>query len=182
VAIGDRVLDWRGAGRRRGRPRRLRAAEPQRLPRRGPGGLGLDPPRRATSAQPPEELEPHLVPLDEVRLHLPIEVADYVDFYASEHHAGNVGRIFRPDGPPLTPNWKHMPIGYHGRAGTVVVSGSEIVRPPGPAEGSERPCAAVRTESQAGHRGRARLGGRRGARRSGSRSRSTASPSMSSGW
>ena len=79
----------------------------------------------------PEDLEPHLVPLDQVRLHLPIEVADYVDFYASEHHAGNVGRIFRPDGPPLTPNWKHMPIGYHGRAGTVVVSGSEIVRPRG---------------------------------------------------
>ena len=79
----------------------------------------------------PEELEPHLVPMDEVRLHLPIEVADYVDFYASEHHASNVGRIFRPDGPPLTPNWKHMPIGYHGRAGTVVVSGTEIVRPRG---------------------------------------------------
>ena len=68
---------------------------------------------------------------DDVRLHLPIEVADYVDFYASEHHAGNVGRIFRPDGPPLTPNWKHMPIGYHGRAGTVVVSGTDVVRPRG---------------------------------------------------
>ncbi len=66
-----------------------------------------------------------------VLLHLPIEVADYVDFYASEHHAGNVGRMFRPDGPPLTPNWKHMPIGYHGRAGTVVVSGTDVVRPRG---------------------------------------------------
>ena len=53
-------------------------------------------------------------------MHLPFEVADYVDFYASEHHATNVGRIFRPDGEPLTPNWKHLPIGYHGRAGTVV--------------------------------------------------------------
>ncbi|MGL4175436.1 MAG: fumarylacetoacetase [Dermatophilaceae bacterium] len=78
-----------------------------------------------------DAVEPHLVPLDEVRLHLPIEVADYVDFYASEHHATNVGRIFRPDGEPLTPNWKHLPIGYHGRAGTVVVSGTDIVRPSG---------------------------------------------------
>ncbi len=79
----------------------------------------------------PEALEPHLTPLDHVQLHLPIEVADYVDFYASEYHASNVGRIFRPDGPPLTPNWKHMPIGYHGRAGTVVVSGTDVVRPRG---------------------------------------------------
>ena len=64
-------------------------------------------------------------------MHLPFEVADYVDFYASEHHASNVGRIFRPDGEPLTPNWKHLPIGYHGRAGTVVVSGTPIRRPKG---------------------------------------------------
>jgi fumarylacetoacetase len=62
---------------------------------------------------------------------LPIEVADYVDFYASEHHATNVGRMFRPDSEPLTPNWKHLPIGYHGRSGTVVVSGTDIVRPSG---------------------------------------------------
>ncbi len=70
-------------------------------------------------------------PMSEVRLHLPIEVADYVDFYASEHHASNMGRIFRPDSEPLLPNWKHMPIGYHGRAGTVVVSGTGIIRPLG---------------------------------------------------
>ncbi|MCM2578380.1 fumarylacetoacetase [Streptomyces meridianus] len=76
-------------------------------------------------------VEPLLHPLDGVTLHLPFEVADYVDFYASEHHATNVGRIFRPDGEPLTPNWKHLPIGYHGRAGTVVVSGTPVVRPNG---------------------------------------------------
>ncbi len=62
---------------------------------------------------------------------LPFTVADYVDFYASEHHATNVGAIFRPDGDALTPNWKHLPIGYHGRAGTVVVSETAIVRPTG---------------------------------------------------
>ena len=64
-------------------------------------------------------------------MHLPFAVADYVDFYASEQHATNVGRIFRPDGEPLTPNWRHLPIGYHGRAGTVVVSGTPIRRPCG---------------------------------------------------
>ncbi len=73
-----------------------------------------------------------LYPLHEVTLHLPVEVADYVDFYASEHHAANLGRLFRPQNPdPLTPNWKHLPIGYHGRAGTIVVSGTDIVRPSG---------------------------------------------------
>jgi fumarylacetoacetase len=76
-------------------------------------------------------VESHLVPRTEVSLHLPFEVADYVDFYSSEHHATNVGRLFRPDSEPLTPNWKHLPIGYHGRAGTVVVSGTDVVRPAG---------------------------------------------------
>lgn len=79
-----------------------------------------------------ETITPYLHPLSSVTLHLPFEVADYVDFYASENHARNVGRIFRPDAPdPLTPNWKHLPIGYHGRAGTVVVSGTDVVRPSG---------------------------------------------------
>jgi len=78
-----------------------------------------------------EVTERFLRPLSEVTLHLPFEVADYVDFYASEHHATNVGRIFRPDSAALTPNWKHLPIGYHGRAGTVVVSGTPVVRPKG---------------------------------------------------
>ncbi|WP_435746693.1 fumarylacetoacetate hydrolase family protein [Nocardioides sp. SYSU DS0663] len=71
------------------------------------------------------------LPLADVELHLPFEVADYVDFYASEHHATNVGRILRPDSEPLLPNWKHLPVGYHGRAGTVVPSGTPVVRPRG---------------------------------------------------
>jgi fumarylacetoacetase len=76
-------------------------------------------------------VEPHLLPRAEVRMHLPVEVADYVDFYSSRHHAENLGRMFRPDSPPLTPNWQHLPIGYHGRAGTVAVSGTPVVRPCG---------------------------------------------------
>lgn len=76
-------------------------------------------------------LGPALEPLDMVQLHLPFEVADYVDYYASIDHASNVGKIFRPDGDALMPNWKHMPVSYHGRAGSVVVSGTDIHRPCG---------------------------------------------------
>ena|SRR5487761_82202 len=78
-----------------------------------------------------DAVEPALVGIGEVTMHLPVEVGDYVDFYASEQHAANVGRIFRPGSNPLTPNWKHLPIGYHGRSGTVVVSGTDVVRPYG---------------------------------------------------
>ncbi|BEP13490.1 fumarylacetoacetase [Acidothermaceae bacterium B102] len=76
-------------------------------------------------------VEPHLHPAQAVTMHLPFAVADYVDFYASEVHATTLGRLFRPDGDALTPNWKHLPIGYHGRAGTVVVSGAGVRRPSG---------------------------------------------------
>ncbi|WP_019201795.1 fumarylacetoacetase [Tsukamurella sp. 1534] len=72
-----------------------------------------------------------LHPLADVALRLPFEVADYVDFYASEQHATNLGRMFRPDAAALLPNWKHLPVGYHGRAGTVVSSGTPVVRPAG---------------------------------------------------
>jgi fumarylacetoacetase len=77
----------------------------------------------------PDAVTGLLVPLAGVTLHLPFEVADYVDFYSSEHHASNVGQILRPGQPALLPNWRHLPIGYHGRAGTVVVGGTDIVRP-----------------------------------------------------
>lgn len=77
--------------------------------------------------------------LHATELHLPFEVADYVDFYASEHHASNLGRLFRPDAEPLLPNWKHLPVGYHGRAGTVVVSGTDVVRPSGQRKAPDEP-------------------------------------------
>jgi fumarylacetoacetase len=86
-------------------------------------------------------ITPALVRLADVELSLPFEVADYVDFYSSLDHAANVGRMFRPDQEPLAPNWRHLPIGYHGRSGTVVVSGTPIVRPSGQSRppGSEAP-------------------------------------------
>lgn len=77
------------------------------------------------------EVEPDLHRLDRVESLLPFRVGDYVDFYSSEYHARNVGQIFRPGQPSLLPNWRHLPVGYHGRAGTVVVSGTPVVRPSG---------------------------------------------------
>jgi fumarylacetoacetase len=71
------------------------------------------------------------VPLSEARAQLPIAVGDYVDFYSSLEHATNLGRMFRPDGDPLLPNWRHLPVGYHGRASSVVPSGTPVRRPRG---------------------------------------------------
>jgi fumarylacetoacetase len=75
--------------------------------------------------------DPERIPLSEITLHLPFEVADYTDFYSSEQHALNVSAILRPDAPGLPEHWKHLPIGYHGRSSTVVVSGTPIRRPSG---------------------------------------------------
>ncbi len=72
-----------------------------------------------------------LVPMADVELLMPIRAGDYVDFYSSLHHATNLGRMFRPDGEPLLPNWRHIPIGYHGRSSSLVVSGTSVIRPSG---------------------------------------------------
>ena len=74
---------------------------------------------------------PHLVPCRDVSMLMPFAVGDYVDFYASLDHASNVGRLLRPGQESLLPNWRHLPVGYHGRAGTVVPSGTDIARPRG---------------------------------------------------
>ena len=77
-----------------------------------------------------------LIPRDEVTLLKPVEPANYTDFYASIHHATRIGKLFRPDNP-LLPNYKHVPIGYHGRASSIVVSGTPIRRPHGQTRPSE---------------------------------------------
>lgn len=76
------------------------------------------------------DLEVHLIGQSEVRMHLPCLIGDYTDFYVGIHHATNVGRQFRPD-QPLLPNYKYVPIGYHGRASSVRASGEPVVRPSG---------------------------------------------------
>lgn len=87
--------------------------------------------RLLTDPRHREQVQPHLVPRAAVSLHLPVQIGDYVDFYSSRQHAENVGRIFRPDSPPLPANWTHLPSGYHGRSGTIRVSGTPVLRPHG---------------------------------------------------
>jgi fumarylacetoacetase len=130
--VGDAVVD-------------LRAAEPD-LP--VPPGTFARPSLNAFMALGREtwdavrerlpQLDTGTVPVTE-QLHLPFEVAEYVDFYSSREHAENMGRLFRPDADPLPPNWLHLPIGYHGRSGTVVVSGTPIVRPKGQLKAPDEP-------------------------------------------
>lgn len=89
--------------------------------------------------------DPDRVPADalhdlaDVTVEAPVAIADYVDFYSSIEHATNVGKLFRPDAEPLLPNWRHLPVGYHGRAGTVVASGTPIRRPHGQRKGDDGP-------------------------------------------
>jgi fumarylacetoacetase len=142
VAIGDRVLD-------------LRAAEEAGL-------LGLDGPLLdvpfwnevmeagpevwvrlrerltdllADGAKEKAKLETHLHALTAVTLHMPFLVAEYTDFYAGRHHAANVGSMLRDPANSLPPNWLHIPIGYNGRASSVVVSGTDVRRPWGQVKG-----------------------------------------------
>ncbi|MFE7774360.1 fumarylacetoacetase [Streptomyces sp. NPDC057445] len=136
VRIGAYVLDAGAAAHTLGSPYAALLAQPSLGPLLTAGRTAWRDVRRALTAWVTvpahrQDIEPLLHPLGSVTLHLPYEVADYVDFYSSEHHATNVGHIFRPDGEPLTPNWKHLPIGYHGRSGTVVVSGTDVIRPCG---------------------------------------------------
>lgn len=71
------------------------------------------------------------IPMEEVEMVMPVEIGDYTDFYSSEQHAFNVGSMFRDPENALMPNWKHLPVGYHGRASSVVISGTDLHRPQG---------------------------------------------------
>ncbi len=83
-----------------------------------------------------DDIDPHLIGQSEVRMHVPCLVGDYTDFYVGIHHATNVGKQFRPDNP-LLPNYKYVPIGYHGRASSVRASGEEVTRPSGQRKGPD---------------------------------------------
>lgn len=83
------------------------------------------------------DLSPYLVPLSDVTLHMPFDVTEYTDFYAGRHHAFNVGSMFRDPANALPPNWLHIPIGYNGRASSVVVSGTDVTRPHGQLKGPD---------------------------------------------
>jgi fumarylacetoacetase len=102
------------------------------------------------------DIEPYLVPMGEVNLHLPFQVSEFTDFYAGRHHATNVGTMFRGAENALPPNWLHIPIGYNGRASSVVVSGTEIRRPWGQVKAPDqempefRPCRRFDIELEMG--------------------------------
>jgi fumarylacetoacetase len=153
VAIGDRVLDATGAeaiGLLRLGPRPLLAEEPawNTLMAEGPAVWAALRARLtellAEGSSGRNAVEPYLVPLSGVRLHMPFKVAGYTDFYAGRHHATNVGTMFRGPENALPPNWLHIPIGYNGRASSVVVSGTPVRRPWGQLKppGSEAPVFA----------------------------------------
>jgi fumarylacetoacetase len=143
VAIGDFVLDlWELA-----QDSRIDVAEPAVFSERSLNAfMALGPKVWSTTRARISELLRHdnpelrdndelrtqaLVPMSEAKLHLPFQVAGYTDFYSSKEHATNVGVMFRGKDNALQPNWLHMPIGYNGRASTVIVSGTQVRRPRG---------------------------------------------------
>ena len=79
-----------------------------------------------------------LVAIAEITMHMPVQVGDYTDFYSSIEHATNLGKLFRPNGDALLPNWRHIPVGYHGRASSIVVSGTDIHRPKGQVKADDK--------------------------------------------
>ncbi|HUY42054.1 MAG TPA: fumarylacetoacetase [Candidatus Dormibacteraeota bacterium] len=135
VAIGDRIFDLH-AGAEAAlfdgvcAPGVLRAPSLNPLLAEGPGAWHAL--RKRLQALLQDDLDAELyVERIGAAMRLPVEVGDYVDFYSSEQHARNLGRIFRPNAEPLLPNWKWMPVGYHGRAGSIVVDATPVRRPNG---------------------------------------------------
>jgi fumarylacetoacetase len=143
IAIGDQILDLRSCARERllaGLPAHVvdacTAGVLNPLMALGPDAwLALR--RRVTEllhasadANTQQNVAAMLVPMRDAEMQMPAQIGDYTDFYASIHHATRVGKLFRPDNP-LLPNYKYVPIGYHGRASSIVVSGNEIGRPGG---------------------------------------------------
>lgn len=154
VAIGDMILDLRACAHAGLIDERLRpactdshvnallalpAAERQALRRRISALL--------SDAAHRDSVSPHLHQAADCVLHLPAHIGDYTDFYVGIHHADNVGRQFRPDNP-LLPNYKYVPIGYHGRASSIRPSGVPVLRPKGQRKPSEADAPVVAPTSR----------------------------------
>ncbi|MCX7962238.1 MAG: fumarylacetoacetase [Burkholderiales bacterium] len=134
VAIGDQILDLAAFGVKTGPNLDSLAAAGRAVWRalRARISAALSDPRQA------KRLSRHLVPMNKAELFLPVSVGDYSDFYTGIHHATAVGKILRPENP-LLPNYRWVPIGYHGRASSVVVSGTPVVRPNGQTKAPDAP-------------------------------------------
>jgi len=135
VAIGDQILDLAALGVRTGPTLNGLAAMGRQSARKLRRELS-----RALSVKSRHQkrLQKHLVPIKQAELFLPVAVGDYSDFFTGIHHATNMGRMLRPDNP-LLPNYKWIPIGYHGRGSSIVVSGTDVRRPRGQLKPPEAP-------------------------------------------
>ncbi|MGE3163107.1 MAG: fumarylacetoacetase, partial [Burkholderiales bacterium] len=132
VAIGDQILDLAAVGLKTGPNLNKLAAAGRKTWRelRNVLSRALSEPKQA------KRFAKYLVPMKKAELFLPVAIGDYTDFYTGIHHAQAIGRMFRPDNP-LLPNYKWVPIGYHGRASSVVVSGTPVQRPNGQTKAPE---------------------------------------------
>jgi len=133
VAIGDQILDLAALGVKTGPTLNGIAAMGAAVWKRMRRQLS-----RALSAKGRyKKFSKYLVPMKQAQLFLPVDIGDYTDFFTGIHHATNMGRMLRPDNP-LLPNYKWVPIGYHGRGSSIVVSGTRIVRPNGQTKPAEQ--------------------------------------------
>jgi fumarylacetoacetase len=126
VAIGDQILDLAALGLKTGPTLNGLVAQGRPAWRK----LRKEISKGLSNRSSPKRFSRYLIPMKSAELFLPVAVGDYSDFFAGIHHATNTGRMFRPDNP-LLPNYKWVPIGYHGRASSIVVSGTPVTRPSG---------------------------------------------------
>jgi fumarylacetoacetase len=134
VAIGDQVLDLAAVGLKIGPTLNALAARGRPTWRR----LRKELSRVLSQPIEKKRTSRYLLPLKQAELLLPVAVGDYSDFYSGIHHATNIGRLMRPDNP-LLPNYKWVPIGYHGRASSIVLSGTPVTRPHGQTKAADAP-------------------------------------------
>jgi fumarylacetoacetase len=137
AAIGDRILDLAALGVKTGPTLNGLAAAGRPAWRKLRRGLS----RALSDARNRKKLERHLIPMSKAEMLLPLGIGNYTDFYTSSFHATNVGRMLRPDNP-LLPNFKWLPVAYHGRASSVVVSGTPVTRPKGQAKAADQAAPA----------------------------------------
>jgi fumarylacetoacetase len=135
VAIGNQILDLAALGIKTGPTLNTLAAQGRPARRKLRKELSKALSRKNSSYK---RLQKHLLPMKDAEMLKPVSVGDYSDFYAGIHHATNVGKLLRPDNP-LLPNYKWLPIGYHGRASSIVVSGTPVVRPKGQLKTGDQP-------------------------------------------
>ena len=134
VAIGDQILDLAAFGLKTGPTLNGLAAMGRPAWRKIRKELS----RALSSATQQKKLSKYLMPMKRAQLFLPVAIGDYSDFFTGIHHATNMGRMLRPDNP-LLPNYKWVPIGYHGRGSSIVVSGTPVVRPNGQTKAPDQP-------------------------------------------